>query len=47
MFCTDLIFHESLPGGQSVVAVEEQEEREDQRCQEMRKLEPLVAHRSM
>jgi hypothetical protein len=30
-----------------VVAVEEEEEDEDQRCYEVGELEPLVAHRSM
>jgi hypothetical protein len=30
-----------------MVAVEEHEEREDQRCQEVRELEPLVTYRSV
>lgn len=47
MSCTDLILHGSLPRGQSVVAVEEHEEREDQRCQEMGELEPLISHGSV
>lgn len=30
-----------------MVAVEEHEEREDQRCQEMGELEPLISHGSV
>jgi hypothetical protein len=47
MSCVSLYFNENVPRGESVVAVEEHEQREDQRCQEMRKLEPLVTHRSV